>query len=98
MLVLDGELHILHIAVMGFKSCADTLELLIDLGHDLCHLVDVHRSADAGDDVFALGVHKELAHQLLFAGGGVTGKGNAGTGGIAHVAERHHLYVDGSAP
>ena len=28
----------------------------------------------------------------------ITGKCNTGTGGLAHVAECHHLYVDSSAP
>ena len=28
----------------------------------------------------------------------ITGKCNAGAGGLAHVAEGHHLYVYGSTP
>jgi hypothetical protein len=52
-------------------------------------LVDLLRGADAGHDVFALGVHQELAEQLLFAGGGVARERDAGAGGVAHVAEDH---------
>ena len=97
-LVLDGELHILHVAVMRFEGMADALELLVHFGHDLFHLVDGHRGTHAGNDVFALRVHEELAHQLLFARCRVTRERNARTGGVAHVAERHHLHVDSRAP
>ena len=97
-LVLDRELHVLHVAVMRFEGMADALELLVHFGHDLFHLVDGHRGAHAGNDVLALCVHEELAHQFLFARGGVTRERDARTGGVAHVAERHHLHIDGSAP
>ena len=56
------------------------------------------RSTNAGNNVFALSVGQELAHKTLFAGGGITREGNAGTAIVAHVAERHHLNVDGSTP
>ena len=96
--VLNGELHILHIAVVGLEVVADLDEVGVSLGELFSHLRDRHRSADAGNDVFALSVGQELAHQLLLAGGGVTGKGNACTGVIVEVAEYHGHYVDGSAP
>jgi len=96
--VLDGELHILHIAVMILKDLADVLELLESLGELLGHLGNGHRGTDAGDDVLALRVGQELAHELLLAGGGVAGEGNAGAAVVAHVAERHGLDVDGGAP
>ena len=98
LLVLDGELHVLHIPVVGLQGGADLGELIVDLGHDLSQLVDGLGGADAGDDVFALGVHQELTEELLLAGSGVPGEGDAGTGGLAHVAEDHLLDVDGSAP
>ena len=47
------------------------------------------RGTDAGNDVLALRVGQELAHELLLAGGGVAGEGNAGAAVVAHVAERH---------
>ena len=56
------------------------------------------RGPDAGDDVFALGIREELGIDLLFAGRGVAGEGNAGAAILAHVAEDHRLDVDGSAP
>ena len=98
LLVLDRELHVLHVAVVRLERLANLLELLEDLGHDLGHLGDRHRGADAGDDVLALRVHEELAHQLLLAGGGVAREGDARAGVVVQIAERHHLDVDGGAP
>ena len=98
LLVLNGELHILHIAVVIFELGADIGKLLVCLRHDLGQLVDGLRGADAGHDVFTLRVHQELAEQLLFAGGGVAGKRDARAGGIAGIAEDHGLDVDSSAP
>ncbi len=96
--VLHGELHVLHILIVVLKKLADLLELLEGLGELLCHLGDGHGSAHAGHNVLALGVGEELAHQLLLAGGGVAGKGDASAAVIAHVAEGHHLHVNGGAP
>ena len=96
--VLDGELHILHIVVMLFKDVADLDEIGISLRELIRHLGDRHRGADAGDDVFALRVHEELAHELLLAGRGVAGEGDAGAGVVVQVAEDHRHDVDGGAP
>ena len=96
--VFDGELHVLHIAVMLFEDLADFLEFVISFGEHVLHLGDGHRGTDTCDDVFALCVGQEFAHQALFAGGGVTGECDARTGGFAHVAERHHLHVDCGTP
>ena len=98
LLVLDRKLHILHIAVVGLELLADILELLEDVGHNLLHLRDRHRGADAGDDVFALGVHQELAHELSLARRGIARKGDARAGLVVQVAERHHLNVNSRAP
>ena len=98
LLILDGELHILHVAVMPFQSLADLLELRVDFGEYLRHLRDGHRRADACDDVFALRVDQEFAHQALLAGRGVPRERDARAGRIAQVAERHHLHVDRGAP
>ena len=96
--VLNGELHVLHISVVVFEGRANLLELLERLGEFLCHLRDGHRSTNACNNVLALCVGQELAHELLFAGGGVTGERNAGAAVVAHVAECHGLYVNGSTP
>ncbi len=96
--VLDGELHILHITVMILKKRTDLNKVGVCLGELLFHLGDGHGSADACNDIFALCIGKELAHQLLLAGGGITGERNAGTGIFVQVAEYHRHNVDGSAP
>src|SRR3546814_16028004 len=56
------------------------------------------RRPDAGDDVLALGVDQTLAVIDALAGRGVAGEGDAGGGGLAHVAEHHRLDVDSRAP
>ena len=96
--VFNGELHILHIAVVIFEVVADLDEVGISLRELFGHLSDGHRSANAGNDVLALCVGQELAHKLLFAGGGVTGERNACTGVIVKVTEHHRHHVDGGAP
>ena len=49
--ILDGELHILHIAVVSLEAAGDLDELVVDLGHLLMQLADRGGGADAGDDV-----------------------------------------------
>ena len=96
--VFNGELHVLHIPVVVFQQGADLGELLVGRGELFGHLGNGHGGADTGNHVLALGVGQEFAHQVLLAGGGVTGKGNAGAGVIVQVAEHHGHHVDGSAP
>ena len=98
LLVLYGELHILHVAVVLFKYIANIFKLCKCLGELLRHLADGHRSTDTGHNVLALSVGQELAKQLLFAGGGVAGECNACAAVITHVTECHHLYVYSGAP
>ncbi len=56
------------------------------------------RRADAGDHVLALGVDQVFAVELVGAGRGVAGEGDAGGAILAHVAEHHRLDVDRGAP
>ncbi len=95
---LDGELHVLHIPIVVLQPGGDVHELVIDGGVDLLQLGDVGGAADAGHHVLALGVHQEVAIQLLLAGDGVTGEGHTGAGVVTPVAEHHGLHVDGGAP
>ena len=46
-------------------------------------------SVRSGHNVLALGVHKELAKELLFAGCGVSGKRYTRTGVVIEVSKRH---------
>ena len=96
--LFNCEFHILHVFVVIFQSLANVLELFINVRENFCHLGDRHRGANACDDVFALCVHKELAHEAFFAGCGVTSECNACAAIVAHVAERHHLHVDCGTP
>ena len=96
--VFDGELHVLHVSVVVLKFVSDAEELIVDLRHGLFDGVDVHRSTDTGNDVFALGVHQNFREELVFTGSRVTGERNTGTGGVTHVAEGHHLDVDRGTP
>ena len=98
MLVLDRELHILHVSVMIFQSLGDGNELIVNLRHHVLELIDLVRSTDAGDNVFALCVQEELTHQMLLARSRISGKGNTGSGGLAHVSECHHLNIDRGTP
>ena len=107
---LDGELHVLHVAVVFFENPVDAGQFRKALGHRLLHrrlvglgldaglLGDVLRRADARHHVLALGVDKELAVERALAGGGVAGEGDTGGRGVTHVAEHHGLDVDGRAP
>ncbi len=76
--LLDGELDILHVVVVGLEVLADVGELLVDRGHLALELADRQRGADAGHDVLALCVEEELAVDLLLAAGGVAGECDAG--------------------
>ena len=96
--ILDGELHVLHILVVVLEAGSNLDELVIDLGHLLMQLADGRRSTDTSNNVLALSIDQVLAHQLLLAGGGVAGEGNAGAGTHTGVTEGHLLHVDGSAP
>ena len=98
LIVLDGELHILHISVVILENIADLLELGKGSRELVLHLVDRHRSTDTCNDVLALCIGQELAHEALFTGSGVTGKRNTGAAVVAHITERHHLDVNSSTP
>src|SRR6185312_16343068 len=95
--VLDGELEILHVAVVLFQARSDVAELVVHMRHDFVQFRDVHRSADAGDNVLALRVHQKLAVKFFFAGGGIACEAYAGAAGVAEVSVNHGLHVDGSA-
>ena len=107
---LDGELDVLHVVVVLLQGIPDFHQLLVGLGNEFLHRLDMLvllrfrllvqgiRRADAGDDVLALGVDEPFTEELVLAGGGVAGESHAGGGGVAHVAKDHGLDVDGGAP
>ena len=56
--LLDRELDVLHVLVVLFERVLDLEQLLVDRLVPLGHFGDGLRRADAGDDVFALGVDR----------------------------------------
>ena len=107
LVLLHGELDVLHVEVVFFQLLADGDEVGVGGREGLLH-ADLAGfgaqagqrlgGADAGDDVFALGVDQELAVENVLAGAGVAGEADAGGAVLAHVAEDHGLDVDGGAP
>ena len=95
---LDGELDVLHVLEVLFQDRADLHQLGEGLRHFLLETGHGLRSADPCNHVFALGVHEELAVELVLAVGGIAGEGHAGTGGRPRVSVDHRLHVDGRAP
>src|SRR6266850_2423835 len=95
--VLDGELHVLHVARVFLKFYSNFLELGVNLRHSLCHFTERHWRTDAGDDIFALGVDEVIAVKDFFAGTRVAREADAGAGIISGIAEHHLHDVDGRA-
>jgi hypothetical protein len=90
---LDGELQVLHVAVVPLEPRLRFHELAVRLREDVLHLLDRERVADAGHDVLTLRVDQELAVEDVLAGRRVAGEGDAGARVVAHVAEDHRLDV-----
>ena len=96
--LLNGEFHILHIPVMVFQLIGDRHEFTVALRQILRQLGDGLRRTHACHHVFALGIDQIFTENTLRACGRITGKGNAGTGGIAHISKYHGLYIDRGSP
>ncbi len=98
LLVLDGELDVLHVLVVLFELLADFVELLVGHREVLLEVDDLLRRTDAGDHVFALGVDQELTIEEVLARRRIAREAHAGGRVLALVAEYHGLHVDRSAP
>ena len=96
--VFNGEFHVLHITVMLFKQAADFFKFSICFRELIFHLGNRHGSTNTRNNVFTLGIHKEFAHQFVFACCGITGKCNACAGIVIQVAEYHGHNIDCCAP
>ncbi len=112
--VLDRELEVLHVAEVMLEGPGDSLELPVGVGHlrlerivDLpgpylltvaCRKTDRLRRADAGDNVFALGVGQPLAEELLLSGGRIPCERDARGARVAEIAEDHRQHVARGAP
>ena len=91
---LNGELDVLHVAIVLLQALRHPVELAVDLGHLLAQVGNGFGDANAGHDVLALGVRQEVAFDLLLPGGGVARHGHPGGRCGAHVAEDHGDDVD----
>ena len=96
--VLYSKLHILHISVVCLQSMAYFVELFECFREFLFHLGNVHRCTNAGNNVLALCVCKELTEQSFCSCSRVTCECNTCSTVISHVTECHHLYVDSCSP
>ena len=96
--LLDGELGVLHVAVVALEGAHDVEQLGVRLGHPVAQLGQVARGAHARDHVLALGVDEEVAAGLGRAGHLVAREGHARARGRALVAVDHLLDVDRRAP
>src|SRR5215469_8389970 len=92
--VLDGELEVLHVAIVLLQSRGDVAQLVVNIGHDLLKFDDRYRRANSRDHVLALRVHQELAVKLLGAERGIAREANAGAAGVTEIPEHHRLHVD----
>ena len=89
--LLDGELDVLHVAVVPLERRHRLEELVVRLGQVLAHLGERLRRADARDDVLALRVDEVLAVDARLAGRRVARERDAGRRAVALVPE-HHLH------
>ncbi len=91
---LDGELKILHVAIMLLEPGRNFAELPVNVRHDFLQFENWHRRANARDNILALRVHKEFAVEFFVAHRGITGEAHARAAGLAQIAKDHCLYVD----
>ena len=96
--LLDRELDVLHVLVVTLEAVGDGEQLVVDLRHAALQIFDVLRRADAGDDVFALRVGKELGVEAALAGTRVAREPHAGARRLAEIAEHHRHDGDRGAP
>ena len=93
----DSELHVLHVSIMLFKFCSNFFKLRVKRGKPLSHFAEMHRSANAGDHVFALSVHQIVAVKFFFPGTGIARETDARPGIFSCVSEHHLHDIDGGA-
>ena len=70
------------------------LELLVQLGHLLGHVLHWFGGANTSNDILALGVYQILSEELIFPGARVSRERHPSTAVVAHIAEDHCYYVN----
>ena len=96
--LLDRELDVLHVLVVGLEPREVAQELCMGLGEVFGQRREVFRVAGAGDDVLTLGVGQKVARRGRFSRPLVPAERDAGAGAVAQVSEDHPLDVDRGAP
>ncbi len=108
--MLNGELDVLHIRVMGIQLTSDVVKLLVDFWHGflkgwqvpVCELlgdiIDSKRGADTGHHIFSLGVDQPFSVEVIVAGSRVAGEGDSRCAIIAHIAKDHGLDIHSRSP
>jgi hypothetical protein len=94
---LDGELDVLHVAVVLLEPLDRPLELDEGVREPPTHLPERDRQADPGDDVLTLSVDEELAAEAALARRRVAAEAHAGATVVTLVPEHHLHHVDGGA-
>ena len=105
---LNGELDVLHVAIVMLEPMEDLLQLCERLRHcDFerrfrcvagAFLGQGLRRANSGDHIFALRVGQVLAENFVLARRRIAREGNTGCGIVSEVAEDHRLHGDCRAP
>jgi hypothetical protein len=76
--LLDGELGVAHVPVVGLEAGEDGQQLAVDLREPVAEGGEGLGVPDAGHHVLALGVEEEVPVLTDRAGGRVTGEADAG--------------------
>ncbi len=90
--LFNGELDILHIAVVLFQPAAQTDELAVNFRQGAAELFEGTGCADAGDNILALSIQQIFAVDPFFTISGAAGKSNPGAAVIAQVSVNHGLH------
>jgi hypothetical protein len=108
--LLHREFNVLHILIVSLQPATNARELLERARQYLLHgwfvgarllprrFRDLLRSADAGDDVLALGIDQELTVEPPLPGRRIARECHPGSRGLTHVTEHHGLDIDCGAP
>ena len=94
LVVLNSELHILHIPVMLLENIRNRLKLSIYLRKCLLHLSNWLRCSDTCNNILALCIDEELTEDLVLSVHRASCKCDSCTRSLAGVAEYHRLYIN----
>src|SRR6185436_9426852 len=92
---LDRELDVAQVSVVTFESGHGRHQLVVAGPVQALEVLQRHRVADAGNNVFALGVGEVVAVDALLPVGRVTSERHTCAGVCAKIAEDHRDNIDG---